>query len=154
MRFPMKPNKLSTMCVTIILSSMTGCKDGRPSRVPVSGILKIENQPFIAGGNIVFQPTKGRTSSGFIDKESRFKIGTFETADGCPIGGYKITVDSIDMLGSTTRRWNIPKKYHQLTTSDIKKTIEGPTDSLVIDLSWGNGPKEPVVEKIDSGDNP
>jgi hypothetical protein len=70
-----------------------GCKDGRPSRVPVSGIVKIENQPLIAGENIIFQPTQGRPSS-------------------------------------------------------------GPTDSLVINLSWGDGQKGPIIEKSESGNDP
>jgi hypothetical protein len=132
-----------------LLISLTGCGDGRPLRVPVAGVITLDDKPFTAGGNIVFQPKEGRPSASKIDNEGRFRLGTFEGGDGCPLGDYTVTVHSMDKIGSTKRRWNLPKKYHQIATTDLKQTIVGPTEKLVINLSWGGGPQGPLIEEVD-----
>jgi len=125
--------------------AITGCGDGRPQRVSVSGHVRIDGQPLRSGG-IRFFPAEGRPSTGTIDHEGRFSLSTFDLNDGCTLGNHRVAVISIDELNSSTRRWNVPKTYASPDTSNITQTVERPTDSLIIELTWGST-KGPITEK-------
>jgi len=136
-----------------LISAASGCGDGRPSRVPVAGVITVDGKSFTEGGNIVFKPQRGRPSAAEIDKEGRFRLGTFEIGDGCPLGDYTVTVSSVNRIGANQRRWNLPKKYHQAATTDVKQSIEGPNEELVIDLTWGGQPG-PLIENVEAPEIP
>jgi hypothetical protein len=111
----------------------------------VSGQVLIDGVPIRSGG-VRFFPHDGRPSTGNIDAEGRFSLSTFEPGDGCTLGQHRVAVVSVDELNSVTRRWNVPKTYASPETSGITQTIDGPTDSLVIEITWGSQ-KGPIVEK-------
>ena len=127
-------------CATI------GCSDGRPQRVPVSGQILIDGQPLSAGA-VRFTPKGGRPATGEIGRDGRFSLSTFGPGDGCPLGVHRVSVIAFEQVGSTTRRWNTPKNYASPDTSGITQTIDGPTDAVKIELTWGNE-KGPILEKI------
>jgi hypothetical protein len=116
---------------------LTGCGDGRPERVHVSGKVLIDNQP-VTSGSVQFLPRSGgRPSSGKIGRDGRFSLFTFAENDGCPPGSYDVIVSSIEILSDTQVRYHLPKKYGSPKTSGIMKTVDQPTDSMVIELTWG-----------------
>jgi hypothetical protein len=125
---------------------IAGCGDGRPQRVPVSGQVRIDGQPLKSGG-IRFFPDDGRPSAGTISADGRFSLSTFEPNDGCTLGNHHVAVISVEEVNSNTRRWNVPKGYASPSTSKITQQVDGPTDSLVIDLTWGRE-KGPIIEKV------
>jgi hypothetical protein len=43
-------------------------------------------------------------------------------------------------------KWHAPKKYFRYKSSGLTEEITGPTDSLVINLTWDGG--KPFVERI------
>jgi hypothetical protein len=112
--------------------------------VPVSGQVVIDGQP-LRSGAVRFFPAEGRSSTGAINSEGRFSLSTFDSNDGCTLGSHRVAVISIDELNSTTRRWNAPKTYASPDTSNLTQQIDGPTDSLVIELKWGSQ-KGPFTE--------
>lgn len=133
---------LATLCVAL------GCGDGRPDRVPVSGRVLIDGKP-LAFGNLMFVPEEGRTSYGKVDADGRFVLSCFEEADGAVVGSHKIAVIATEQLSPQRIRWHAPRKLADVRTSGLRETITGPTDNLVINLSW-DGERE-FVEVIDDG---
>jgi hypothetical protein len=112
---------------------LTGCSD-RPRRVPVSGQVLVDGQP-VTAGFVRIIPTDARPAWGTIGADGRFTLTTFEDNDGCVPGTHKVTVSAFQQTGSSLR-WLAPKRYCEPGTSDLSAKIEGPTDSLKIELSW------------------
>lgn len=92
-----------SLASTIALSAgailLIGCGDGRLPRRPVSGSVTVAGKP--AGGAIVvLHPVAGSVApeaekirpTGTCDGNGRFVLGTWELADGVPIGRWKTTV--------------------------------------------------------------
>lgn len=123
--------------------SLVGCGDGRPSRVPVSGRVMIDGQP-LKYGHIRFMPEEGRPSSGRLNSEGRFTLSCFEKEDGALLGTHRITVTAGEYVSDTKTIWHAPKKYTDPDASGLTQVISGPTDDLVINLSWDG--KQPFVE--------
>lgn len=120
-----------------------GCSDGRPERVAVSGVVKIDGAP-LTDGFITLIPAKGRSSFGDIDKQGRFTLTTYEPGDGVPVGVLKVEVVGRESLSETQARWLAPKKYADRSTSELEVEITEPTDTLEINLSWDGG--KPFIE--------
>ncbi len=136
--------RYTMMGVMLLVCTASGCGDGRPRRVPVSGQVVIDGQPLTTGA-VRFYPSDGRPATGEIDANGRFSLFTYEPGDGCPPGTHRVAVFSSEEVNSTTRHWYTPKKYASANTSDLTQTIDGPTDSVLIELTWG-AEKGPIVE--------
>ncbi len=148
----MKRPGLSIRLLWLLVAALllSGCSDGRPRRVPVSGLVTIDGKPLKAGFVRVI-PDDARPSTGQIDAEGRFRLTTFDQLDGCVTGTHRVEVVAFDTVSPTALRWLAPPKYRDSTTSGLTATIDGPTDSLAIELSWDGG--KPFVERHEtSGD--
>jgi hypothetical protein len=132
--------------VILLSVAVAGCDDGRPRRVPVSGQVLIDGRPLQVGA-IRFSPDDGRPATGELDGQGRFSLSTFERGDGCVLGTHRVAVISVEELNSTTRRWNTPMAYAAPSNSGLTQTIDGPTDSLLIELTWGTE-KGPIIERF------
>jgi len=129
--------------LALLLATVAGCDDGRPERVAVSGQVLIDGKP-LTRGFVRFVPTGARPASGEIAPDGRFTLMTFEPGDGAVTGTHAVSVIAVEQLNDTTRRWHAPKKYADPKTSRLTTTIDGPTDSLLIELTWDGG--KPFVE--------
>lgn len=129
-----------------LVTLAVGCGDGRPTRVPVSGKVLIDGQPLTYGA-VRFNPTEGRVATGAIGPDGTFTLGTYELGDGVAVGTHAVTILAAEELEGSAIRWHVPKKYQQASTSELTQTIDGPTDAVVIELTW-DGQKGPFVEKI------
>jgi hypothetical protein len=126
--------------------SLTGCGGNKP--VPVSGVVKIDGQP-LTRGHIWVMPAKGRAAVGEIDSQGHFTLTTNEPGDGCYKGTHKVTVASTQQINPSRVKHLIPTKYREPSTTDKTVTIDGPTDNLVIELTWGGG--QPYIEESHGG---
>jgi hypothetical protein len=126
-----------------------GCDDGRPARFPVSGKVMIDGKP-VTLGSLQFLPQngQGRPSSASIRTDGSFVVCTFDESDGCPLGTFDVLVNATEEINDTQRRYNVPKKYGDRRTSGITKTVDGPIDSMLIELTW-DGKLGPIVERIE-----
>lgn len=139
----------SIAATAIVLGALfaTGCGDGKPARVPVSGKVLIDDQP-LTKGYIRFVPAKGRPAGAEIGPDGSFKLGTYDekNPDGAVPGDYSISVTSVESAGSNAQKWLVPQKYNDHQTSELTQKIVGPQNDLVIKLTWEG--QKPVVEKL------
>ena len=133
-------------CLAFLLVVATGCSDGRPKRVPVSGKVLIDGEP-LKFGAVMFVPDTGRASSGTLNADGHFVLTCYSDNDGALIGTHKVQVFGQETINNTTARIHAPKKYGDLKNSGLSQEISGPTDSVVIKLTWkGNVPDKPYTE--------
>jgi hypothetical protein len=138
------PNHIRFIAWALMLVAV-GCGDGRPNRVPVSGQVLIDGKP-LAAGIIRVIPDDARPAMSYIDENGRFELTTFDQRDGCVPGTHKVVVLG-NRLDSGRVEWLAPKKYWSPTTSGLTVTIDHPTDSLMIELTWDGG--KPFFERLD-----
>ena len=126
--------------LTLLLSLAllpAGCDDG-PEIVPVSGQVLIDGKP-LTHGFVQVGPKGYRPASGDIGPDGRFTLTTSEPGDGIVIGTHPAAVIGTESIDGTKQRWHAPRKYQDFSTSGLTVTVDGPTDSLKIELSWNGG---------------
>jgi hypothetical protein len=123
----------------------TGCGDGRPARVPVSGKVLIDGQP-LTYGYIRLVPDDARPAGGKINPDGTFTLTCYDGNDGCVPGTHKVSVVAVEVLSSSSQKWHAPKQYIDPATSAVTATVGEPTDNLVIELSWQGG--KPFIERF------
>jgi hypothetical protein len=109
----------------------------------------IDGKP-LTKGEITVAPAGKRAAFSNIDANGRFELMTYEPGDGTSLGTHRVTVHSGEFLDPSHKLWNIPKKYASPTNSGLEINVEGPTDALVINLTWDGG--KPFVETIRGGE--
>ena len=143
----------TNLCLTGLVGAcaaagmLAGCGDERPERVAVAGQVFIDGKPLTCG-TVMLVPAGARPSVGAIDPQGRFTLTCFEGQDGAVVGRHPVQVTANKDVDANTIRWFAPKKYANYRTSGLVADIEGPTDSIRIDLTWDGG--APFTEKIDS----
>jgi hypothetical protein len=128
----------------IVLVTVSGCGDGRPMRVPVSGTVLIDGQP-LSRGNIKFVPENGRPSAGKIGQDGRFTLTCYDGADGAILGKHRVQVAANRGISESKIEWFAPQKYADFRTSEIEVEISQPIDDLKIELK-SDGKKLPYIE--------
>jgi hypothetical protein len=121
-----------------------GCGDGRPARVPVSGMVLIDGQP-LTRGHVKFVPSNGRPSIGKIAEDGKFTLTCFDGGDGAIPGAHRVQVSSNRIISNTKIEWFAPSKYADFRTSGIEIEVLEPVEDLTIDLN-SNGQKLPYIE--------
>jgi hypothetical protein len=139
---------LALSLVAGILVLVTGCGGKGPRPVHVSGTVAIDGKP-LAGGFIRLVPDGARPSSGTISPDGRFTLGCLKADDGCVTGVHKVEIQGFKQLSDTRCQWLAPRKYSNVCTSGLSVTIDGPTDTLQINLTWAGSPeKGPFTETL------
>jgi hypothetical protein len=136
---------IATAMLALAVTAMLGCGDGRPPRTAVSGQVLIDGKP-LSYGYVRFVPRNGRPAGGRLDEQGRFTLSSYGVNDGIVLGEHRVEVDGSESLSATKRKWHAPKKYFRYRTSGLTQEITGPTDSLVINISWNGG--KPFVETV------
>ena len=129
------------MCLML---AVAGCRDGRPTRVSVSGFVLIDGQP-LKRGVIKFVPAGGRPSVGNIEAGGRFTLTCYDGGDGAIPGTHRVQVSANRVISNTKIEWYAPTKYADFRTSELRVEITEPVDDLRIELSSG-GQKLPFIE--------
>ena len=149
MTVPIAPLRQVALAALLQLTLLlTGCGNGRPTLVPVSGQVLLDGKP-VPMGFIRVIPADGRPATGTLDSTGHFKLSTYEDGDGCMLGTHTVEVLAKQRISATKTRLLVPKKYFDMATSGVTVTIDKPTDSLQIDLKSGGKPT--VVESSETG---
>ena len=135
--------KLILLILSILV--LSGCDNG-PKVVPVSGQVLIDGQP-VTAGFVRFIPNDHRAAFGELDKNGRFTLTTDfnHENDGCVVGRHQVEVVARDHPTETSTRYLVPKKYSDLSTSELTVDITESTDKLKLELTWDGG--QPFVEE-------
>jgi hypothetical protein len=130
----------------LLWSLASGCGDGRPKRVTVSGRVLIDGKPLEMGFLQVI--VKGnRPASGRLGPGGRFTLTTFDKNDGCIMGKHPVAVIAGKSLNEKEFQWFAPKKYADAKTSGLEIEVTGPRDDVELHLTWqGSGHDQPFVE--------
>lgn len=134
----------------LLLWGATGCGDGRPARVAVSGMVTIDGAP-ITRGSIKFVPEQGRPSFGQIGPDGHFTLTCYDGKDGALPGKHRVQVDANRPISEKKMEIFTPKHYADFRTSEIEVVVEKPVDDLKIELSWGKEKKGPYIETLYGG---
>ena len=129
---------------------LTGCDTG-PRLVPVSGKVLIDGQP-LTYGFIQVMPENERVATGTIGQDGTFTLSTYEDNDGAVLGKHKAAVIAVEALNAGSQKWHAPKMYTDAQTSGLTVDITGPTDALVLELTWDGG--KPFIERSGGDENP
>lgn len=127
---------------------LTGCGDGRPARVKVSGFVTIDGEPLKYGG-VNFRPAGGgRAAGGRLDENGQFTVTMYEKGDGLPPGNYIVAIKATQWVSESSERWHAPMKYAYHESSELTAEISEETSDLTFELTWkGDRRKKPWVEK-------
>jgi hypothetical protein len=120
-----------------VLLLLPGCGSSGPEVVPVSGQVLVDGQPLTTGiqGYVRVMPEGARAATGNIDPQTgRFSLTTWKAGDGCVRGTHRVTVHMTEMVGPEAVSL-IPERYSDPAESGLTVTIDGPTDSLAIEIS-------------------
>jgi hypothetical protein len=122
---------------------LAGCNGSQFERVPVSGRVLIDGEP-LKFGYVRFFPEGARASGGRLDEEGRFVLTSKQKGDGVILGTHSVAISAGESISDTQVKWHAPKKYNSPKASGLVFTIDEPTDSLEILLTWDGG--KPFVE--------
>lgn len=80
------------LAATFVLTA-SGCGGSGGATEPVTGKVTFKDGSPVAGGTIVFADVVENSSSiGYIQPDGSYTLGTFDEADGAPMGKYKVTI--------------------------------------------------------------
>lgn len=141
--------KFASILVLALLSTVGCGGDGRPPRVPVSGVITVDQKP-VAEAAVMFLPVAGgRPAIGTTDAAGRFVLTTFDDGDGAIIGEHKVSVTKVKVTGVTPtadglsgttepggvqEEYIVPKKYADPETSGLTATVDKGMPEITFDL--------------------
>jgi hypothetical protein len=134
--------RLWAAVAAVVAASAAGCgKDAGEPRVPVfpvKGEIVIDGQP-TPGAFLVFHPV-GQTGRdvlkprGRANNDGTFQVGTYGSADGAPVGQYKVTVEYtplVDRDGDVRAGPNVvPSQYSKAETTPLSADVKEGENSL------------------------
>ena len=126
------------LLTAFVVISLTGCSDGRPGRVPVSGKVMIDGQP-LTNGFVRFHTPGHRMAQGGLDSEGRFQLSCYAENDGCVPGVHRVEINGMESLGENAARWHAPKRYADRKSSGLSVEIDGPRNDVLLQLRWDGG---------------
>jgi hypothetical protein len=138
------PATAARALLVVLTVGIMGCGDGRPTRVPISGIVLIDGEP-LSRGTVKFVPESGRPSFGKIGQDGRFVLTCYDGNDGAIPGKHRVQVSANRGISDSKIEWFAPRKYADFRTSELQVEVTEPADDLRIELNSG-GRKFPYIE--------
>lgn len=158
----MNRTQLTFALAFLSLGFVTGCGDGRPSLVKVTGKVTLDGKP-LEGAQVAFQPVNSdpkdtfqRPASSFSNSMGEFTPQTYVPGDGLRIGKYRVAVVKQERVGNVPEglneeqiqqlrmkhKWITPKAASSPETSgiEVEVTSSGMTPN-VIELQSVNPPE-------------
>jgi hypothetical protein len=128
--------RVAELATVVGVCLIVGCGTGHRKPVPVSGKVLIDGNP-VPAGFVRFEPSDARAAQGQIGADGRFSLTTYEQGDGCVVGEHRVAVMAFEQVPGKGVKWWAPKHYCETRTSDLVAKVDGKTDSLILELTWG-----------------
>jgi hypothetical protein len=150
------------ICAAIVLLLGVGVyyffflRGGTQRTYPVEGIVRYQGQPAVGARVTLFPEKKTRNSifsTGVVKEDGSFKLTTYKTDDGCPVGKYQVTIirghldkekydelskthspEQIGQIAQAMTRDPLYEKYATPGTSGLKAEIKSSTNRLEYNL--------------------
>lgn len=122
----------TALCLTVAI--VCGCNDGKPERVPVSGVVLVDGNP-LTQGTITVYPTGARPSLGKIGADGHFELMSYKPGDGVVLGTHAVSISAEELVGEEKIKWHAPKKYANPRTSGLSITVTESRDDVKIELT-------------------
>ncbi|MFK7817167.1 MAG: hypothetical protein AB8G99_00490 [Planctomycetaceae bacterium] len=128
---------LASVCLALIVFLPKGCSDRIPV-YPVSGRVVFSDGSPVKTGTIEFESQEHLTSStGRIDDNGNFVLGTYEPADGAPAGLHKAIVMQMVISDGTIKHERdhglpVNYKYRHPETSGLSFEIDAGENNLKV----------------------
>ena len=114
----------------LVLIVSVGCSDGnRPPLAPVEGRITLDGQP-LAGATVVFQPTRGKSSSAQTGPDGRYELIYIRDIRGAIPGQHTV---SITTASESQPKERLPARYHSKT--ELTAVVEPEGGEVNFDLS-------------------
>ena len=134
---------LAVTLLVVSLLTMSGCGNGRPKLIKVTGKVTLDGKP-LEGAAILFQPKVSgekagfqRPSTGVTDAGGQFIVRTYESGDGLPYGEYLVGIQKREVVGqpkvnpgdessssmNITYKWVVPKSYADPLGSTLTASV-------------------------------
>ena len=137
-------NRFSLTTIVLLSLFLTGCGDGKPRPVPVSGTIQFQGQP-LAQGDVIFVPATrdaGQMARGTISADGSYELSTPNLGHGALPGDYKVTVFSHDgmreipgMVAPAVGPSLIPIRFNDASTTDLEATVGEEGGEINLDLT-------------------
>jgi hypothetical protein len=151
----------------LVVFASSGC--GGPRIATVSGKVTYDGKP-LSQGTIMFYPEVGRAAVGQIGSDGSYTLTTFQPGDGALVGPHRVVIHATrvgpgslvapknieeelelshkganggKILVAGKVEWLVPEKYSQLSTTDLKATVEDRPNTLDFAI-----PSKPSVESL------
>lgn len=133
----------AALSAVVVALAMVGCSktDKRLVVYAAEGRVTWKGKP-LAGAQLAFYPQGASTDATTVtpraqtDAEGRFKVKTYETADGAPEGEYAVTVLYYPMEkkdgGWVAGANAVPAKYSNPKTTDLRVQVAKQANTLPI----------------------
>lgn len=155
---------------SLIGCSLLGCGGSsadRPDTVPVSGIVRHNDQP-VEGATVIFAPTGHQyAAAGQTNAEGRFTLRTFEPDDGAVPGDFRVTVRKVEVTSQggaisddaggaadaggppPQEQWHLPGRYANASTSGLTASVaESEQEDFEFKLEGAAGPPAGVKGSV------
>lgn len=138
------------LVIGVLYTTISGCSNRRPTRIPVSGQVLFDGKPFTFG-YVRFVPKGARQASGKLDGQGRFTLGSYAEDDGVVPGTHPVEVVISESASPTKVRWHAPKKYSSIQTSGLIEEVREARDNVLIELKRDKSDNKtyPFVETIE-----
>jgi hypothetical protein len=130
------PSFAVVLLIALGLLMATGCGDGHPKCIKVSGVVTYRGKP-IENAGVTFMPKGAHPASGKTDAAGRFTLTSFVPGDGAAVGDHVVCISKMerDPKDKTNSPYPkmisvLPSKYAALQGSPLKATVtaSGPND--------------------------
>ncbi len=151
---------IRTLIVVFALSTsvLTGCGGAdRPELVPVSGTVNYKGSP-VEGATVTFATEKAaRSSSGVTDASGKFRLTTFDTNDGAPIGEHVVTISKVEAQAANGMQSSsaTPEQMQEMMakqTGQMKGKMEDVAPKMILPTKYADAKTSGEKRTVAAGD--
>lgn len=136
---PMYTFLLGAILVWLMVFASRGCGEARIPTYPVRGRVVFTDGSPVKTGTIVFESTEYRKdSTGRINEDGSFVLGTYESEDGAPAGDHRVAVMQMVIIDPTVKHEKdhgspLDPRFARYETSGLTATVK-PDDSNILTI--------------------
>ena len=136
--------RASIVAALLMIVALPGCGRKALGTAPVRGKVTLGGKP-VTQGKVLFLPQKGPMASGELGPDGGYALMTYSPGDGAIVGECSVSIQPFSErtakpgenrpVPSPRPEVDIPKKYHRVDTSGLKRMVESQENEFDFELS-------------------